>query len=215
MSRTLRVTGTGNAAFAPDRIELELHLKGKDMEYEKMTKQSAAFAAALGEAFAAEGFDKNELKTTSFNVSTEYENYQDENNNYCRRFAGFSFSHNLKLSFDADNALLSKALNAITKSKANPRFEIEYTLKDKQGVKELLIQKAVEDSAKKAKLLAKAAGVKLKEIASIEYSWGEGKISIRPIYMDAMPPAAKNADMSINPDDIELSDTVTVVWNIE
>lgn len=215
MERTIRVTGTGNVSFVPDKIELSLYLSGRQEEYEKMMKQSSEYVSALGKAFAEEGFDEKELKTVSFNVSTEYENYQDENKIYCHRFVGYSFNHNLKFCFDADNALLSRALAAVTKSKTNPRFEISYTLKDEQAAKDILLKNAVEDSAKKAKLLAKAAGVELKEVLSIDYSWGEMEISSRPIRMDAMPLMEECADMRINPDDIDLSDTVTVVWGIE
>lgn len=215
MERTIRVTGTGNVSFVPDKIELSLYLNGRQEEYEKMMKQSSEYVSALGKAFAEEGFDEKELKTVSFNVSTEYENYQNENKMYCHRFVGYSFNHNLKFCFDADNALLSRALAAVTKSKTSPRFEISYTLKDEQAAKDILLKNAVEDSAKKAKLLAKAAGVELKEVLSIDYSWGEMEISSRPIRMDAMPLMAECTDMRINPDDIDLSDTVTVVWGIE
>lgn len=215
MERTIRVTGTGNVSFVPDKIELSLYLNGRQEEYEKMMKQSSEYVSALGNAFAEEGFDEKELKTVSFNVSTEYENYQNENKMYCHRFVGYSFNHNLKFCFDADNALLSRALAAVTKSKTSPRFEISYTLKDEQAAKDILLKNAVEDSAKKAKLLAKAAGVELKEVLSIDYSWGEMEISSRPIRMDAMPLMAECADMRINPDGIDLSDTVTVVWGIE
>ena len=63
--------------------------------------------------------------------------------------------------------------------------------------------------------------VTLKEIQSIDYSWGEIDFEYRP--MDgavlaerclAAPMAAKSYDLDIEPDDIEVSDTVTVVWEI-
>ena len=77
----------------------------------------------------------------------------------------------------------------------------------------------MEDAFAKAGVLAKASGVSLKEIQSIDYSWGEIDFEYRP--MDggilaercmAEPTAAYSLD--IEPDDIEVSDTVTVVWEI-
>ena len=70
-------------------------------------------------------------------------------------------------------------------------------------------------------MLTAAGGVTLKEIQSIDYSWGEIDFEYRP--MDgavlaerclAAPMAAKSYDLDIEPDDIEVSDTVTVVWEI-
>jgi uncharacterized protein YggE len=76
----------------------------------------------------------------------------------------------------------------------------------------------VEDAFAKAGVLAKASGVSLKEIQSIDYSWGEIQFEAHPMRSLAK---ASNAmyeeasyDMNIEPDDIEVSDTVTVVWEI-
>lgn len=72
-------------------------------------------------------------------------------------------------------------------------------------------------------MLAQAAGVALKDIQSIDYSWGEIDFEYRPmnkmLMADeclAMSTAEKGAsyDMDIEPDDIEVSDTVTVLWEI-
>jgi uncharacterized protein YggE len=70
-------------------------------------------------------------------------------------------------------------------------------------------------------VLAGAAGVMLKDIQSIDYSWGEINFEVSPMRGDLMvdkrmaPMAAKASyDMDIEPDDIEVSDTVTVVWEI-
>ncbi len=217
MDRTLRVTGKGSLSIAPDTIELLITLDGKDFQYEKALELSAKTTSALRAALEDAGFDGKELKTTSFNVNTEYESYQDENRNYCSRFAGYSFYHGMKISFAADNSLLGKALAAVSSCGANPRFEINYTVKDKESAKNELLKKAVADSKKKAELLAEAAGVKLKEIASIDYSWGSIEILSRPVTMKAAPLMAKAAapEMDIEPENIDVSDTVTVVWKLD
>ena len=70
-------------------------------------------------------------------------------------------------------------------------------------------------------MLTKAAGVRLMDIQSVDYSWGEISLETRPMNR-MMAAGAKMAvmeeasyDMDIEPDDIEVSDTVTVVWEIE
>ncbi len=84
-----------------------------------------------------------------------------------------------------------------------------------------MLGKAVTDAVEKAKVLTQAASVTLKSIQSIDYSWGEIDLELRmqpKIMTDgcAAPMCSDEAyDININPDDIETSDTVTVVWEIE
>ena len=75
MDRTLRVTGKGSLSLAPDTIELLITLEGKDFQYEKALELSAKATSALRAVLEDAGFDGKELKTTSFNVNTEYESY--------------------------------------------------------------------------------------------------------------------------------------------
>ena len=84
-----------------------------------------------------------------------------------------------------------------------------------------LLGKAVKDVMEKAEVLAGAAGVTLKGIQNIDYSWGEINFEVSPMRGDMMtekrmaPMAAMDSyDMDIEPDDIEVSDTVMVVWEI-
>ena len=75
----------------------------------------------------------------------------------------------------------------------------------------------------KASVLTQAAGVTIKEIQSIDYSWGQINFEVQPMNRMLMaeeclakPMMAEGAsyDMDIEPDDIEVSDTVTVLWEI-
>ena len=64
-----------------------------------------------------------------------------------------------------------------------------------------------------------AAGVSLKDIKNIDYSWGEIQFEYAPMNRNmfcnkVMADGAGAFDMDIEPDDISVSDTVTVVWEI-
>ena len=75
-------------------------------------------------------------------------------------------------------------------------------------------------AGKPTSVLTQAAGVALKDIQTIDYSWGEIDFEYRPMNVDvlmeccATPMAAKSYDPDIEPDDINVYDTVTVVWEI-
>ena len=85
-----------------------------------------------------------------------------------------------------------------------------------------MLGKAVTDAREKASVLTQAAGVSLKDIQSIDYSWGQINFEVQPMNRmlmveeccAPMVDGAGSYDMDIEPDDIEVSDTVTVLWEI-
>ena len=78
----------------------------------------------------------------------------------------------------------------------------------------------MKDAKEKALALTAAAGVELKDIQSIDYAKTDLNVSVNTLRMPMMAKsiAAEEAcgsfDMDIRPDDIELDDTVTVIWEI-
>lgn len=81
-----------------------------------------------------------------------------------------------------------------------------------------LLAKAVEDSKIKASILAKASEVLLGEIITIDYSWDEIEVYTNPIdnfVINESKSFESKIDIDIEADDINLSDTVTIVWNIK
>lgn len=85
-------------------------------------------------------------------------------------------------------------------------------------MKEEVLKRAVENSKEKAEILATAAGVNLGEIQSIDYSWGEIDIRTSPVDMfEAKRTLAlePSYDIDIEPDDIDVADTVTILWEIK
>ena len=66
--------------------------------------------------------------------------------------------------------------------------------------------------------MAIAAGVSLGEVQSIDYSWGEIDIRTSPVDKFELKKSyalESSYDIDIEPDDIDLADTVTMVWEIE
>lgn len=97
---------------------------------------------------------------------------------------------------------------------------IFHTVKDQEAAKNELLGRAVKDAKEKAVVITAAAGVTLKDIQNIDYSWGEIKFEVSPMnrLMKSCAPVVACADSSydldIEPDDIEVADIVTVVWEI-
>lgn len=130
----------------------------------------------------------------------------------------------MKVEFLSDNDLLGKVLFALANCPVKPEFRLSYTVSDPEAAKNELLGKAVTDAKDKAAVLTQAAGVTLKGIQSIDYSWGEIDFEYKPMngmlmadecLAAPMAISGTSYDMDIEPDDIEASDTVTVLWEIE
>lgn len=218
--RTIRVTGRGQIKVKPDMTRITVTLTGLCPEYGETLRRSSEDTEALKDVLAEFGFERSDLKTLSFTVDTEYESYRDRNNDYKQRLVGYRFNHLLKVEFESDNVRLGKILYALANGRIRPEFRISYTVKDPEAAKNLLLGKAVTDAREKAAVLSQAGGVALKDIQSIDYSWGEIDLEYQPMRCDVLmdrceaPMEAKSYQMDIEPDDIEVSDTVTVVWEI-
>lgn len=221
-TRTIRVTGKGQIKVKPDTTRITMTLEGTYPEYGKALRHSSLNTEQLKDVLSAFGFERSDLKTLNFNVETEYENYKDKDT-YKQRFVGYKFRHMMKVEFLSDNERLGKVLYALANCPVKPEFHLSYTVSDPEAAKNELLGKAVTDAKEKAYVLTQAAGVAQKDIQSIDYSWGEIDFECHP--MSGMLMADKclaapmvadggSYDMDIEPDDIEVSDTVTVLWEI-
>lgn len=219
--RIIKVTGKGNLKVRPDVTRITITLDGQNKEYGKILEQSSKDTEELKDILEKQGFERNDVKTLLFNVDTRYESYQTKDRSWKERFVGFEYTHKVKIEFDSDNTRLGRILYALATAKEiHPDFRLSYTVKDKEGAKNELLGKAVSDAKAKAVVLTKAAGVNLKDILTIDYSWGEIQFEYSPMHDGVFRNALMSSDgeelgIDIEPDDIEVSDTVTVVWEIE
>ncbi|MDU4209103.1 MAG: SIMPL domain-containing protein [Finegoldia magna] len=215
MERTIRVKGKGKISVKPDTIKIMIKAEGLRWNYDETIEQSTQDTRILRDALKNAGLDPKDLKTTYFSIDSKYESYRDKNDDYKEKFVGYEYEHRTYIKFENDNKILGKVLYELAHCDVKVKFDINYTVKDKEKVKNDLLEKAVEDSTTKAKVLAKASGVKLKEILNIDYSWGEIDIYSSPMDDLMVCKAASTYDIDIEADDIDEQDTVTITWIIE
>ena len=221
MERVIKVTGTGNIRIKPDQTIIDLNFSNVRPTYEETLEAAANDVNIIKNALVEVGINKDVLKTTNFDVDTHYHSVKQEDGTYKSVFDGYVYHQSLVFTFDVDNKLLGKVLNKIGSLSVNPEFMIRYGVKDKEDAKNKLLASAVEDAKKKAEIISKAAGVKLGEILSINYSWLNVEFNTRPygLYSDKLMccRAKDKNDFSIDiePDDIERSDNVSLVFEIK
>ena len=216
--RTIRVTGKGQLRVKPNQTRITLSLEGLYPEYGETLRRSAEDTEKIKDLLMELGFARTDLKTLNFNVDTEYESYQVKNT-YKQRFVGYKYHHQMKLEFDSDNARLGKVLYALANCPLQPEFSLSYTVKDPEAAKNELLGKAVADAQAKALVLTQVSGVTLKDTQSIDYSWDQINFEIQPrsrmlMTEDCTAEGNDSYDIDIEPNDIQVSDMVTVLWEI-
>lgn len=220
MERMIKVTGTGRMAVTPDQIEVNIQAEGRYPDYEETVSHSAADTGILREAVQAAGLDPKDLKTTYFNVDTDYENYEDENGRWRNRFCGYVYRHSLSITIPRDNAVLGRLLYQLANCSVKTEFSFRHTVSDPKAAKNELLARAIADSREKAEIIAREAGLPLGEIQSVDYSWQQMQIYSEPITMvgvgfsEKRSMLADSMDIDIEAADINIEDTVTIVWAV-
>jgi uncharacterized protein YggE len=220
MPRTITVKGIGKVSAAPDFVVLSMGLESQDMDYEKAMNIASENIDNLNAALEQVGFEKKLVKTTNFNVHTDYEYRRRKDGSNERVFNGYVVSHNLKVEFDFDSKRLAKALSAVGSCLADPQLSRAFTVKDATAINEEMLRSATANAKRKAEILCDASGMELGTLLSIDYNWGELNVYSNTRYdMEeeclAAPMMAKCAEIDMEPDDIDVSDTATFVWEIK
>lgn len=217
--RTITVKGVGSVSAKPDYITLLLVIESTDKEYDIALQKATKRIHLLQKVAKQNNFEDGSLKTTGFHVTTEYENVKVSNGNYRREFAGYRCTYQLKLSFEFDSLRLAMILSSISASGAKPELSIAFTVKEPSKVSRILLENASLNAKEKADVLCRCLGVKLGVLLSIDYNWGELNVLSRTRYeiADEMMPLMAASECSvpeIEPDDIDVRDTATFVWEI-
>ena len=97
MVKTITVKGIGKATAKPDYVEISMELESNHKNYDKAMSIAADNIQRLTETLCGIGFEKESLKTTNFDVDTDYDRVQDYNGHYKSVFVGYEVTHYLKL----------------------------------------------------------------------------------------------------------------------
>ena len=222
MERTIRVTGTGRISVKPNATIINLNFDNVLPTYDAALRSSAEDVAIVKDALVRAGLSRDSLKTINFDINTHYESYRDEKGNYKSRFDGYQYRQSLRFKFPIDNKTLGKVLYQLGQLDVNPEFSIYYSIEDAESIKNELLGNAIADAKKKAEVIANASGVALEEILEINYNWIDVEFRTRPysLHNKAMmckstPDVNGTYDIDIEPNDIDKTDNVTIIFKIK
>lgn len=207
------VTGTGKISAAPDEAEICVRLESFGREYGECSELCAAKEDRLKKALLSSGASEKDLKTASYNVAAKYESVQ-EKGAYKSVFTGFACTHVLKLTVALAGDKLKKTLEALLSSGAEAGLTLRFTVSDRGGALNSMLEKAYSDAYSKACALAAAGGFKLGALKSVREGELPGGLWSRS--EAAMPltkvRAAAFSAPDVTPEEIEESVTVYAEW---
>ncbi len=211
-NRTIRVRGSAEVSGVPDWVVISFSVSSRHYEYGTCMERLAVRTESLREELASVGLERDSLKTSHFHIDTDFERVK-EGSRERYVFKGYNASHHLKVEFPFEKEYVNEVLRVLSRTESEASFRISFGIKDLEPLRQQAIAGAVKNSKEKAQLLADAAGVALGDILQIDYSWSEVHFrSSLDICEMAAPMEAPDYDFT--PDDVDVSDSVTVVWSI-
>lgn len=210
MTGSLTVYGEAFTNIQPDEVLTRFHTEAKNMDYQRTVDLLGERSDQLLKTLRKLGYEPNDLKTSQFNVSKNY-----EYSNGIRKDSGYVASQILQLKFSYQPDDLIKLINAVSGSSADPQISFSFQLSDQKmkQVKENLISEAVMDARRKADIITDASGTDIYGIKEIKYGNLTG--SGPPMYrMMEKASGSEPAYGGFNAEDLSFSESIEITYMI-
>ncbi len=212
MNRTIKIKGTGQLSLAPDLAVLSLQLTALQPEYPAAIAQHEQNFNEIKTAILSCGFKAEEIKTMEMKLSMEYDRYE-EKGVYKKAFTGYRIYQDLKLKFPLDNVLISQLISALAQTSVNPEVNLNFSVSNPENHQTKLLKLATLDALNKAETLCASLAVKVGQLLEIDYSWVELSFSSNSS-LAASPRMMSAYAFDFNPENIELKESASFVWEI-
>jgi len=179
-SRTITVTGEGEVRGVPDQAQLSAGVTTVAVTANAALAENARKMTSVFAALSRIGVPQREMKTSNFSVTPQYPPY-NQNNTGLQKIVGYQVSNQIDVTLD-DVKTLGPALDALVTAGANQINAVSFSLRDPKPLLAAAREQAVADAIGRAQTFAKAAGVTLGPLLSIQ----EGGVGVpRPVYLEA------------------------------
>ena len=205
--RTLTMSGQGVAKAAPDQAQFST---GVVSQGATAAQALAANSRAMNAVFATLkrlGIPDKDIQTSNFSLSPQYQVCKP--GTACpQRVVGYEVSNNVNVTVE-DFGKTGAVLDALVSSGSNQIDNISFSIRDTSALLKEAREAAVKDAILRAQTYAKAAGVTLGSILSIQEG---GRAQPQPMYyakaMMAAPPPIAGGEQSVSAE-------VTISWEIQ
>jgi len=208
---TISVKGVGRASAAPDLTVITFTISALDKDYDRSAATLNQRVVALRSRLDKAGIQGTDLKTTQFEIEAEREYKNNQN-----VFVGWKSTHALRLELPVDRELLNKAFVAFASGDVESEITIGFEVKDKEAMRERILDQATRTARRNAEAIATAAGCRLGKVLRIEYGWAEVRFRSAEYSIRARQVFSEDAMMApdIEPENVRGEDSVTMVWEL-
>jgi uncharacterized protein YggE len=208
----LVVSGYAEQKAEPDMLTLNVSVTALEKQGIKAKQQVDGKVAAFFGQLEGLGIKRSDVEAGNLVIFPEYQYPQNKK----PELVGYRAQRQLAVKlYQLDK--LSELMDTALKAGLESVSQIEYGLKSPQTIKEQARVGAVEDAKTKAESLAKAFGMKLGKVYSVEYR----NNTPMPIYSRALKaaamaaPAADMMENSYQQQQISITDNVEAVFLLE
>lgn len=200
---TVTAGGTGKVVAPPDVAEMYFGASVVAEEANSALSQASKTADDITAAIKGAGVPAEDIQTA--NVSVYPEMTGDG-----RTVTGYRASVQVRVKI-RDIAKIGEVITAASGAGANEIGGPSFTIGDDSDVRNDAIELAIADARERAGVMAKAAGKSLGEIISVS----ESNVSIPPLYYDTGAMRAAEDAVAIEPGQLDVSSSVTVVFELK
>lgn len=194
---------------------VELTLQSIHETYEEAYAQAKSNTERTSQIMKEVALDVTLPKTIQLDIDKKTQNEYDKFGNYkSPKFIGFELDHKVRMDLGMDNVLLNNIIKRIGKMLKQAEISIGYTVRDPRPSQLKMLERAVKDAKEKATIMAKACDCKLGLVKEINYSVQELHVysQARMIHRADEAMYCNEESLDITPDDLAVSDKVTVIW---
>lgn len=171
VSRSIAVTGTGEAAGRPDQATINAGIQTVAATVVEASRQNQDILERIMQALAKHDIDKKQVQTTNYSIWPEQR--QDPGGEGDVTITGYHVSNIVTVTI-SDIAKVGEVLAAVTNAGANSIHGINFGVKDTAALEQTALAAAMADARTQAETLARLAGVQLGQVMTISLSSGGG-----------------------------------------
>lgn len=206
-TRTIVITGSGEAAATPDIAYLNLGVEAEGPTAAEALKKNSAQMDATIKSLRDAGVEKKDIQTSGLYVGAKYDYSRDSSP---PRIIGYQANNTVSVklrNLDKAGAVIDKAVGV----GANRLDSISFGVANPKPLMDSARKAAVADARDRAALYAEAAGVKVGKVLQISdgYAAAPGPVPVARMAM------AEAKAVPIEVGETSLSASVTIIFEIE
>lgn len=206
--RVITVSGQGDVRATPDEAMLSAGVVTTASTAAAALADNSRSMNAVLDALRHAGVPEKSMQTSGFNVSPQYAT--DKDGTQEQRITGYQVSNTVNVTLE-DLSKVGPTLDVLVASGANSIGGVSFDIKNPKAAMAQARTLAVSDAVERAQTLAKAAGVTLGPILSIN-DGGNNDAEPRPMYRMVAVTAARATPIAAGEQNVTAN--VSITWEI-